>query len=49
MNLPRGFSDDLSRVGKGKPSIVFIRDKNAVQTFGILEVMNEIRDKNAAR
>jgi hypothetical protein len=49
MNLPRGFSDDLSLVGKGKPSIVFIRDKNAVQTFGILEVMNEIRDKNAGQ
>jgi len=49
MNLPRGFSDDLSLVGKGKPSIVFIRDKNAVQTFGILEVMNEIRDRNAGQ
>ncbi len=49
MNLPRGFSDDLSRVGKGKPSIVFVRDKNAVQTFGILEAMNEIRDRNAGQ
>jgi hypothetical protein len=48
-NLPRGFSDDLSLVGKGKPSIVFIRDKNAVQTFGMLEVMNGIRDKYAGR
>ncbi|MGC2048270.1 MAG: hypothetical protein WA635_06645 [Gallionella sp.] len=45
MNLPRGFSDDLSLVGKGKPSIVFVRDKNAVQTFGLLEAMNGIRDK----
>jgi len=44
-NLPRGFSDDLSLAGKGRPSIVFVRDKNAVQTFGILEVMNVIRDK----
>jgi len=45
MNLPRGFSDDLSLVGKGKPSVVFVRDKNAVQTFGILEALNSIRDK----
>jgi len=49
MNLPRGFSDDLSLVGKGKPSIVFIRDKNAVQTFGILEAMNGIRDQYAGK
>jgi hypothetical protein len=49
MNLPRGFSDDLSLVGKGKPSLVFIRDKNAVQTFSILEVMNGIRDKYAGQ
>jgi hypothetical protein len=49
MNLPRGFSDDLSRIGKGKPSIVFIRDKNAVQTFGILEAMNGIRDQYAGQ
>lgn len=49
MNLPRGFSDDLSLVGKGKPSIVFIRDKNAVQTFGILEAMNGIRDQYAGQ
>jgi hypothetical protein len=49
MNLPRGFSDDLSLIGKGKPAIVFIRDKNAVQTFGLLEVMNSIRDQYAGQ
>jgi len=49
MNLPRGFSDDLSHIGKGKPAIVFIRDKNAVQTFGLLEAMNAIRDKYAGQ
>jgi len=49
MNLPRGFSDDLSHIGKGKPAIVFIRDKNAVQTFDILEVMNGIRDQYAGQ
>ena len=49
MNLPRGFSDDLSRVGKGKAAIVFVRDKNAVQTFGLLEVMNGLRDQYAGQ
>ena len=44
LNLPRGFSDDLTLVGKGKPAIVFVRDKNAVQTFGLLEAMNDLRD-----
>jgi len=45
MNLPRGFSDDLSLVGKGKAAIVLVRDKNAVQSFDLLEVMNGLRDK----
>jgi len=45
MNLPRGYSDDLSRIGKGKASVVLIRDKNAVQSFDLLEVMNGLRDQ----
>jgi hypothetical protein len=49
MNLPRGYSDDLSLVGKGKPAIVLIRDKNAVQTFDLMEMMNSIRDQYAGQ
>ena len=49
MNLPRGYSDDLSRIGKGKAAIVLIRDKNAVQTFDLMEVMNGIRDQYAGQ
>jgi hypothetical protein len=49
MNLPRGYSDDLSRIGKGKAAVVLIRDKNAVQTFDLMEVLNEIRDQHAAQ
>lgn len=45
MNLPRGYSDDLSRIGKGKAAIVLVRDKNAVQSFDLMEVMNKIRDQ----
>ena len=43
MKLPRGYSDDLSRIGKGKVAIVLIRDKNAVQALDLMEVMNDIR------
>jgi len=49
MNLPRGYSDDLSRVGKGKAAVVLVRDKNAVQSFDLMEVMNGLRDQYAGR
>ena len=49
MNLPRGFSDDLSRIGKGQPAVVLVRDKNAVKITDLLEVMNGIRDQYAGR
>lgn len=45
MMLPRGFSDDLSRIGHGKVAVVLVRDKNAVESFDMLEVMNAIRDQ----
>jgi len=48
-NLPRGFSDDLSSVGKGKAAVVLIRDKNAVQTFDLLELMNGLRNQYAGK
>lgn len=49
MNLPRGYSDDLSRIGKGKAAVVLVRDKNAVQSFDLMEVMNGVRDQYAGR
>ena len=45
MNLPRGYSDDLTRIGKGKAAVVLVRDKSAVQSFDLMEVMNDIRDQ----
>jgi hypothetical protein len=45
MNLPRGYSDDLTRIGKGKAAVVLVRDKSAVQSFDLMEVMNGIRDR----
>ncbi|MEO8343606.1 MAG: hypothetical protein ABI536_07275 [Gallionella sp.] len=49
MNLPRGYSDDLSRIGKGKVAVVLVRDKNAVQSFDLMHVLESIRDKYAGR
>jgi hypothetical protein len=43
--LPHGYSDDLSLTGKGRPSLVLIRDKNAVQTYELIDVMNDIREQ----
>jgi len=47
LNLPRGYSDDLTRIGKGKAAVVLVRDKSAVQSFDLMEVMNGIRDRNS--
>jgi hypothetical protein len=49
MNLPRGYSDDLSRIGKGHAAVVLVRDKNAVQSFDLMNVLNGIRDKYPGR
>jgi hypothetical protein len=49
MNLPRGFSGDLSRIGKGKAAVVLVRDKNSVQSFELMETMNGIRDQYAGK
>jgi hypothetical protein len=43
MNLPKGYSDDLSRIGKGKPAVVLVRDKAAVQSFELMNLLNGIR------
>lgn len=49
LNLPHGYSDDLSRIGNGKPALVLMRDKNAVQSFDLLEVMDSVRERNAGQ
>lgn len=48
-NLPRGYSDDLSRIGQGKAAVVLVRDKNAVQSFELMHVLDGIRDKYAGQ
>lgn len=45
MNLPRGYSDDLSPIGTGKAAVVLVRDKNAVQSFDLMNVLDSVRDQ----
>ena len=49
LNLPRGFSDDLSLIGRGQPAVVLVRDKNAVESMALMNVLNDIRDQYAGR
>lgn len=49
MKLPRGFSDDLTRIGKGKVAVVLVRDKNATQSFDLMDVLNSVRDQYSDR
>ncbi len=49
MNLPHGYSGDLSRIGKGKVAVVLVRDKNAVDSYDLLETMNRARDQYAGQ
>ena len=49
MNLPRGYSDDLSRIGKGHAAVVLVRDKAAVQSFDLIHVLDTVRDKYSGR
>jgi hypothetical protein len=41
--LPRGFSDDLSRIGQGRPAVVLIHDKEAVASMELMTMLNDIR------
>lgn len=45
--LPSGYSDDLSRIGKGRASVVLVRDNQTVQSHDLLAVMDGIRDHYA--
>lgn len=44
-NLPRGFGDDLTHIGKGKAAVVLVRDKDSVESFNLMERLNKVRDR----
>lgn len=45
--LPSGYSNDLSRIGKGQATLVHVRDNQTVQSHDLLAVMDGIRDQYA--
>jgi hypothetical protein len=49
MSLPHGYSDDLSRIGKGKMAMVLVRDKNATQSFDLMNALDSVRNRYAEK
>ena len=43
MLLPRGFSDDLSKIGQGVAVVVLTHDKNSVGSMEYMELLNQVR------
>jgi hypothetical protein len=43
--LPRGFSQDLSLIGKGTNVVVLVHDSNVIQSGETMAAMNEVRDE----
>lgn len=47
--LPRGFSDDLSRIGHGVSIAVLVHDKNSTQSQALMTLMNAVRAEYAGK
>jgi hypothetical protein len=47
--LPRGFSDDLSRIGRGSYVAVLVHDKNSVWSHNLMALLNQVRSDYAGR
>ena len=47
--LPSSFSNDLSVVGKGTPTMVLVRDQHTVQSIQLLDLMDEVRGAYSGR
>lgn len=41
--LPRGFSDDVSRIGQGRPAAVLVHDKESVLSFELMTLLGDVR------
>jgi hypothetical protein len=41
--LPRGFSDDLTRIGQGMAVVVLTHDKNSVRSMELMDLLNKVR------
>ena len=47
--LPKGFSDDLSRIGRGTPAAVLIHNKNGVDSLNLMSRVDEVRHDFSGR
>jgi len=47
-NLPRGYSRDLTQIGKGKNVVVQVHDHNLVGSIDLMESLNKVRPEYAA-
>ena len=46
-NLPRGYSRDLTQIGKGKNVVVQVHDHNLVGSIDLMEALNKVRPEYA--
>ena len=44
-NLPRGYSNDLTQIGKGKNVVALVHDHDLVNSAGLMENLNKIRQE----
>lgn len=47
--LPKGFSDDLSRIGEGTNVVVLTHNKEAVQSLELMTLLDRVRADYAGR
>lgn len=47
--LPKGFSDDLSRIGQGTNAVVLAHNKEAVQSLDMITLLDKVRGDYAGR
>ncbi|MCC6207344.1 MAG: hypothetical protein IT488_04255 [Gammaproteobacteria bacterium] len=47
--LPKGFSDDVSRIGQGSNVVVLMHNKEAVQSLDLMTLMNKVRTNYEGR
>ncbi len=47
--LPRGFSDDLSKIGRGANVAVLIHNRNSVQSLELMTLVNAVRSDYAGK
>ena len=47
--LPKGYQDDLSRIGKGVGTVVLIHNKNGAKSLELMGVVDKVRSDFAGR